>query len=374
MRFTVSSSALNSKLNMLAKVIGSKNSLPILDNFLFQVANGEMTITASDSDNIIKSTIALTDCDGEGEFCVANRVILDALKELPEQPLTFDIDLDTHTISLSYQNGVSRFAVQPCDEYPAIETNAEGRTSLTMTSSVLLDSIARSLFATDNNEVRPVMNGIYFDITDGKLALVATDGHKLVRNLIFNIDAETTTSFILPKKPATLLRNSLSKDDSEVMIEFTQRNAEFVFGEYTLICRLIEGRYPNYNAVIPQGNPNELTVDRKSLLSTIKRVLPFASASSQLVRLSIEPGKLTVSSEDIDFATSAKESILCDYNGMNLNIGFGGNTLLEILNSLDSEEVCLKLADPSRAGVVTPVTQPENQEILMLIMPMILND
>lgn len=374
MRFTVSSSALNSKLNMLAKVIGSKNSLPILDNFLFQVANGEMTITASDSDNIIKSSIALTDCDGEGEFCVANRVILDALKELPEQPLTFDIDLDTHTISLSYQNGVSRFAVQPCDEYPAIENNAEGRTSLTMTSGVLLDSIARSLFATDNNEVRPVMNGIYFDITDGKLALVATDGHKLVRNLIFNVDAETTTSFILPKKPATLLRNSLSKDDSEVMIEFTQRNAEFVFGEYTLICRLIEGRYPNYNAVIPQGNPNELTVDRKSLLSTIKRVLPFASASSQLVRLSIEPGKLTVSSEDIDFATSAKESILCDYNGMNLNIGFGGNTLLEILNSLDSEEVCLKLADPSRAGVVTPVTQPENQEILMLIMPMILND
>lgn len=243
-----------------------------------------------------------------------------------------------------------------------------------MTSGVLLDSIARSLFATDNNEVRPVMNGIYFDITDGKLALVATDGHKLVRNLIFNVDAETTTSFILPKKPATLLRNSLSKDDSEVMIEFTQRNAEFVFGEYTLICRLIEGRYPNYNAVIPQGNPNELTVDRKSLLCTIKRVLPFASASSQLVRLSIEPGKLTVSSEDIDFATSAKESILCDYNGMNLNIGFGGNTLLEILNSLDSEEVCLKLADPSRAGVVTPVTQPENQEILMLIMPMILND
>ena len=159
-----------------------------------------------------------------------------------------------------------------------------------------------------------------------------------------------------------------------MIIEFTQRNAEFVFGEYTLICRLIEGRYPNYNAVIPQGNPNELTVDRKSLLSTIKRVLPFASASSQLVRLSIEPGKLTVSSEDIDFATSAKESILCDYNGMNLNIGFGGNTLLEILNSLDSEEVCLKLADPSRAGVVTPVTQPENQEILMLIMPMILND
>ena len=374
MRFTVSSSALNSKLNMLAKVIGSKNSLPILDNFLFQVANGEMTITASDSDNIIKSTIALTDCDGEGEFCVANRVILDALKELPEQPLSFDVDTDSYAIKIVYQNGLYNFTGLNAEDYPPTQDMGDACTTLVLPAQVLIDNINRSLFATASDELRPVMNGIYFDITDGKLALVATDGHKLVRNLIFNIDAETTTSFILPKKPATLLRNSLSKDDSEVMIEFTQRNAEFVFGEYTLICRLIEGRYPNYNAVIPQGNPNELTVDRKSLLSTIKRVLPFASASSQLVRLSIEPGKLTVSSEDIDFATSAKESILCDYNGMNLNIGFGGNTLLEILNSLDSEEVCLKLADPSRAGVVTPVTQPENQEILMLIMPMILND
>ena len=374
MRFTISSSVLNSRLQILAKAINSKSTLRVLDCFLFECKNQSLHITASDTENTLQTTIALDTLEGEGRFAVPNKNMLDALKELPEQPLTFDIDLDTHTISLSYQNGVSRFAFQPCDEYPAIESNAEGRTSLTMTSSILLDSIARSLFATDNNDVRPVMNGIYFDITDGKLALVATDGHKLVRNLIFNVDAETTTSFILPKKPATLLRNSLSKDDSEVIIEFTQRNAEFVFGEYTLICRLIEGRYPNYNAVIPQGNPNELTVDRKSLLSTIKRVLPFASASSQLVRLSIESGKLTVSSEDIDFATSAKESILCDYNGMNLNIGFGGNTLLEILNSLDSEEVCLKLADPSRAGVVTPVTQPENQEILMLIMPMILND
>lgn len=374
MRFTISSSVLNSRLQILAKAINSKSTLRVLDCFLFECKNQSLHITASDTENTLQTTIALDTLEGEGVFAVANKNMLDALKELPEQPLTFNIEPENHTISISYQNGESNFATQPCEEYPAIENNSEGRTSLTITSEVLLDSISRSLFATDNNDVRPVMNGVYFDITDSHLALVATDGHKLVRNIIYGVAADTVTSFILPKKPATLLRNSLSKDDSEVTINFTQRNAEFVFGEYTLICRLIEGRYPNYNAVIPQNNPNELNIDRKSLIGAIKRVLPFASASSQLIRLSIELGKLTVSSEDIDFSASAKESILCDYNGQNLNIGFGGNVLLEILNSLDSDDVCLKLADPSRAGVIQPGEQPENQEILMLIMPMILND
>lgn len=374
MRFTISSSVITSRLQILAKAINSKSTLRVLDCFLFECKNQSLYITASDTENTLQTTIALETLEGEGSVAIPNKNMLDALKELPEQPLTFDIDTENHTISLSYQNGVSKFATQPSDEYPQIDNNSDGRTSITMKSEVLADCLSRSLFATDNNDVRPVMNGIYFDLTDNKLSLVATDGHKLVRNLVFGIDTETTTSFILPKKPANLLRNSLAKDDSDVIINFTQRNAEFVFGDFTLICRLIEGRYPNYNAVIPQNNPNELTIDRKSLLGTIKRVLPFASASSQLIRLSIEAGKLVVSSEDIDFATSAKEAILCDYNGQNLQIGFGGNTLLEILGSLDSEEVCLKLADPSRAGVVTPVTQPENQEILMLIMPMLLND
>lgn len=374
MRFTISSSVLNSRLQILAKAINSKSALRVLDCFLFECKDQSLHITASDTENTLQTTIALDTLEGEGKFAVANKNMLDALRELPEQPLTFTIEPDAHTINISYQNGESNFATQPCDDYPAIETNSDGQTSLTLSSEVLLETIARSLFATDNNDVRPVMNGLYFDITDSHLALVATDGHKLVRNIIYGVAADSVTSFILPKKPANLLRNSLAKDDSEVTINFTQRNAKFVFGEYTLICRLIEGRYPNYNAVIPQDNPNEMHIDRKSLIGAIKRVLPFASASSQLIRLSIEIGKLTVSSEDIDFSASAKEMVLCDYNGQNLNIGFGGNTLLEILNSLDSDEVCMKLADPSRAGVITPGDQPDKQEILMLIMPMILND
>lgn len=374
MRFTISSSVLNSRLQLLAKVINSKSTLKVLDCFLFECRNQSVLITASDTENTFQTQIQLDTLEGEGRFAVPNKNMLDALKELPEQPLTLEIDTDNYSISILYQNGVSKFAIQSAEDYPEIEKSTGENITLTMKSETLLDCISRSLFATDTNEIRPVMSGIYFDIDSEKVAVVATDGHKLVRNLNFGIGSESVSSFILPKKPANLLRNSLPKDDSDVVINFTQRNAEFIFGSMTLTCRLIEGRYPNYNAVIPQTNPNELTIDRKSLLSAVKRVLPFASASSLLIRLSIEQGKATISSEDIDFAASAKESLLCEYNGQKMSIGFGGNSLVEILNAIDSEEVCIKLADPSRAGVVTPVTQPENQEILMLVMPMLLND
>lgn len=374
MRFTISSSVLNSRLQLLAKVINSKSTLKVLDCFLFECKNQSVLITASDTENTFQTQIQLDTLEGEGRFAVPNKNMLDALKELPEQPLTLEIDTDNYSISILYQNGVSKFAIQSAEDYPEIEKSTGENITLTMKSETLLDCISRSLFATDTNEIRPVMSGIYFDIDSEKVAVVATDGHKLVRNLNFGIGSESVSSFILPKKPANLLRNSLPKDDSDVVINFTQRNAEFIFGSMTLTCRLIEGRYPNYNAVIPQTNPNELTIDRKSLLSAVKRVLPFASASSLLIRLSIEQGKATISSEDIDFAASAKESLLCEYNGQKMSIGFGGNSLVEILNAIDSEEVCIKLADPSRAGVVTPVTQPENQEILMLVMPMLLND
>lgn len=374
MRFTISSSVLNSRLQLLAKVINSKSTLKVLDCFLFECKNQSVQITASDTENTFQTQIQLDTLEGEGRFAVPNKNMLDALKELPEQPLTLEIDTDNYSISILYQNGVSKFAIQSAEDYPEIEKSTGENITLTMKSETLLDCISRSLFATDTNEIRPVMSGIYFDIDSEKVAVVATDGHKLVRNLNFGIGSESVSSFILPKKPANLLRNSLPKDDSDVVINFTQRNAEFIFGSMTLTCRLIEGRYPNYNAVIPQTNPNELTIDRKSLLSAVKRVLPFASASSLLIRLSIEQGKATISSEDIDFAASAKESLLCEYNGQKMSIGFGGNSLVEILNAIDSEEVCIKLADPSRAGVVTPVTQPENQEILMLVMPMLLND
>lgn len=375
MRFTVSSSALSSKLNMLAKVIGSKNSLPILDCFLFQVANGEMSITASDSDNVIKSTLALTDHDGEGEFCVPNRVILDALKELPEQPLHFDVDAagEAVAIKIVYQNGLYNFTGQSAEEYPRTQSMNDACTTVSLPTEMLINNISRSLFATANDELRPVMNGIYFDLTADALAIVASDGHKLVRSKNFTIKSESPSAFNLPKKPASLLKNILSKDGDDAIIKFDDRSAEIRFTDSVMRCRLIDGRYPNYNSVIP-NNPNEVTVDRRGLQSALRRVLPFASESSQLIRFHIESGRFEVSSEDIDFSTSAKEQLSCEYNGSPISIGFKGSSLMEILSNLTSDNIIIQLADPSRAGIIVPAEQPENEDILMLIMPMLLND
>lgn len=375
MRFTVSSSALSSKLNMLAKVIGSKNSLPILDCFLFQVANGEMSITASDSDNVIKSTLALTDHDGEGEFCVPNRVILDALKELPEQPLHFDVDAAGEAIAIKivYQNGLYNFTGQSAEDYPRTQSMNDACTTVSLPTEMLINNISRSLFATANDELRPVMNGIYFDLTADALAIVASDGHKLVRSKNFSIKSESPSAFNLPKKPASLLKNILSKDGDDAIIKFDDRSAEIQFTDGVMRCRLIDGRYPNYNSVIP-NNPNEVTVDRRGLQSALRRVLPFASESSQLIRFHIESGRFEVSSEDIDFSTSAKEQLSCEYNGSPMSIGFKGSSLMEILSNLTSDNIIIQLADPSRAGIIVPAEQPENEDILMLIMPMLLND
>lgn len=375
MRFTVSSSALSSKLNMLVKVIGSKNSLPILDCFLFQVANGEMSITASDSDNVIKSTLALTDHDGEGEFCVPNRVILDALKELPEQPLHFDVDTagEAVAIKIVYQNGLYNFTGQSAEEYPRTQSMNDACTTVSLPTEMLINNISRSLFATANDELRPVMNGIYFDLTADALAIVASDGHKLVRSKNFTIKSESPSAFNLPKKPASLLKNILSKDGDDAIIKFDDRSAEIQFTDGVMRCRLIDGRYPNYNSVIP-NNPNEVTVDRRGLQSALRRVLPFASESSQLIRFHIESGRFEVSSEDIDFSTSAKEQLSCEYNGSPISIGFKGSSLMEILSNLTSDNIIIQLADPSRAGIIVPAEQPENEDILMLIMPMLLND
>lgn len=375
MRFTVSSSALSSKLNMLAKVIGSKNSLPILDCFLFQVANGEMSITASDSDNVIKSTLALTDHDGEGEFCVPNRVILDALKELPEQPLHFDVDAagEAVAIKIVYQNGLYNFTGQSAEEYPRTQSMNDACTTVSLPTEMLINNISRSLFATANDELRPVMNGIYFDLTADALAIVASDGHKLVRSKNFTIKSESPSAFNLPKKPASLLKNILNKDGDDAIIKFDDRSAEIRFTDGVMRCRLIDGRYPNYNSVIP-NNPNEVTVDRRGLQSALRRVLPFASESSQLIRFHIESGRFEVSSEDIDFSTSAKEQLSCEYNGSPISIGFKGSSLMEILSNLTSDNIIIQLADPSRAGIIVPAEQPENEDILMLIMPMLLND
>lgn len=374
MRLTISSTALAARLSALSKVFNSKNSMPILDCYLFEVAGGTLTITASDSENVMTTQLQLDEADGDGTFAVNNRTILDAVKELPEQPLTLDVDMSSYAIKVVYMNGIYNFTGQSGNEFPRLQPLQDGAASIVIDSKTLANDISRSVFATANEELRPVMNGIYFDLTTDALAIVASDGHKLVRTRNKSIKTETPMSFIMPKKPANLLRNVLQKNDEDVLIRFDERNASISYPGGTLSCRLIEGRYPNYNSVIPQDNPNRMTIDRAVLTGVIRRVLPFASDSSQQVRLHIETGKAVISSEDIDFYTSAKEEIVCDYNGTPMDIGFKGTSLMEILNNLDCEEVELQLADPSRPCLILPTQQPENEDILMLIMPMLLND
>ncbi len=375
MTFTLSSSVLSSKLGILAKVINSKNSLSILDSFLFSVDGETLTVTASDNNNMMKCFIPLTNASGQGAFCVSNKLILNAVKELAEQPLTFEVDDNSNGIKIVYQNGSYSIMGQSADEYPNMQQINDGYTETQISASALANNIQRTLFATANDELRMVMNGIYFDLKEDCLNLVASDGHKMVRNMLFECKASVPASFILPKKPAGLLRSVLSTDDeTPVTIKFNNNNAEITFPDGLLSCRLIEGRYPNYASVIPTDNPNIVTVDRKALISALRRVLPFASESTQLIKLRLEMNSLQLNAEDIDFATSAYEDVICEYGGVPMSIGFKGSALTEILNNLSSDDVVIELADPSRAGVIRPSEQPENEDVLMLIMPMLLND
>ena len=374
MRFTVSSTALSSKLNALSRVINSKNSLPILADFLFDVQDNVLYLTASDSENVMKTHLELTESDGNGRFCISNHDLLEAVKGFSEQPITFDVDQTTNIAKISYQNGLFSLPVENADEYPQPQGISGGANEIVISNALLAENINRTLFATAQDELRPVMNGIYFDLTPECLAIVASDGHKLVRNKVLSIHNEQPASFILPKKPASLLKGLLGKDGGDIVIRFDERNAQINYGEGEIICRLIEGRYPNYNSVIPQNNQNQLTVDRLALQAALRRVQPFANDSSNLIRFHVEGGTLQLDAEDYDFSKTATERMSCSYNGQPMSIGFKGSSFIEILSNFDCQDVIIKLADPSRAGLVLPSEQPENQDVLMLMMPMLIND
>ena len=374
MRFTLSSTALAARLSALGRVINSKNSLPILVDFLFEVVDGALRLTASDSEVVMQTVMELNETDSDGRFCVGNHDLLEAVKGISEQPITFDIDQQANIAKISYQNGMFSLPVENADEFPQSQQIGEQATIINIPTQVLADNINRSLFATAQDELRPVMNGIYFDLTPDCLAVVASDGHKLVRNKILNIKSEQPASFILPKKPASLLKSVLGKQGGDVVIRFDERNAEINFEDGVIVCRLIEGRYPNYNSVIPQSNPNQLTVDRSGLLSALRRVQPFSNDSSNLIRFHVENGTLQLDAEDYDFSKTATERMACDYNGMPMSIGFKGSSFIEILSNFECQEVVIQLADPSRAGLVLPSEQPADQDVLMLMMPMLIND
>lgn len=374
MRFTLSSTALSSKLIALSRVINSKNSMPILADFIFEIDGNTLHLTASDSENTMKTSVELNESDENGTFAIGNHDLLEAVKGFSEQPITFEINRNENMARIIYQNGQFSLPTENADEFPQTQPIGDNATTITIASDLLAENINRSVFATAQEELRPVMNGIYFDLTPDCLAIVASDGHKLVRNKVFTVKSDTPASFILPKKPATLLKNMLSKDGGDVTIRFDERNAEISYGDGTITCRLIEGRYPNYNSVIPQNNPYQLTADRNALLSALRRVQPFANDASNLIRFHIENGVLQLDAEDYDFSKTATERMSCDYSGQPMSIGFKGSSFIEILSNFDCQDVIIQLADPSRAGVIVPSEQPADEEVLMLLMPMLINE
>jgi len=374
MKFVVSSTALLSHLQAISKVINSKNTLPILDCFLLELNGSVLTLTAADSETRLVTSLEVNEADGSGKFAVNAKNLLDPLKELPEQPLTFEINNDNLETFIYFHNGKYNFIGQSGEDYPQPKELKDTAISLTIDPQILFAGINRTLFASADDELRPVMNGIYFDISTEDLTFVASDGHKLVRCKTLAAKGTERASFILPKKPANLLRAILPKESETVEIKFDENNAYIKMASYTMTCRFIEGRYPNYNSVIPQNNSNKVILDRMTFLNALKRVSVFSNQASNLIRLQLTDKNIVVSAQDIDFSTAAEETIPCDYTGAAMNIGFKSSFLIEILNNIPSSDISLELSDPSRAGLIIPTDNEENEDLLMLLMPMMLND
>jgi len=374
MKFVVSGNLLLSHLQTVGRVIASKNTIPILDCFLFELKGNQLTITAADTETRMVTSIEVNEVEGEGTFAVPSQNLLEALKELPEQPVSFEIDESSLTMFVYYKNGKYKFVVQNGDEYIPAKPLNDDAVKLTISAGDLLSGITHSLFAAGEDELRPVMNGVYFDIFPDSLTFVASDGHKLVRFKNLSVTGNETANFILPKKPANLLRNILPRESGDVNIEFDSNNAYITMEHFTVICRLIEGRFPNYNGVIPVDNPFKVTVNRVNFANALKRVTVFSDSSTNLIKLQFTENNIFISAQDIDFSTSAEETMDCIYSGSDLSIGFKGNLLIELLNNIVAEEVIIELADPSRAGLILPAENLPDEDLLMLLMPMVLNE
>lgn len=372
MEFIVSSSELLSQLGSVKSVINSKNTLPILDNFLFNLENNVLRITASDLETTLNTQLQLDNATGNGIIAVESKRLTDILKEFSDQPLTFRIDLEKYSVEILSENGKFTIMGQNGDEFPKVpELNEDKANSIQLPSVTLLKGINSTLFATADDELRPVMNGILFEMTTEHFRLVATDSHKLVRYTRNDIIPEVEAAFILPKKSAQILKSILAKDGNEIKVEFDEKNAFFTLTDFRMVCRLVEGKYPAYGAVIPMENPNKLTIEKTILYNSLKRVSLFANQASNLAKLSFSGNQLTVSAQDIDFSISAYETHTCQYEGDAMDIGFKSGFLLDILSNIGTAEVNLEMSDPSRAGIITPFDNDnEGEDILMLIMPM----
>ena len=373
MKFTVSSSALQSLLATTGKVISNKSSLPILEYFLMELKDGKLTVTTSDLETTLIGSIVVDNIEREGVIAAPAKLMLDTLKEFPEMPLSIEVVDTTWEIKITWASGHLSIPGASAVSYPAVQTLGAERKSLTLDVDLLVSGINKTIFATADDELRPVMNGVYFDFSPESLTFVATDAHKLVKCQAEHA-SDITSSFILPKKPANLLRNLLAKEEAPVEVSFDAKNVTFSLENFNLVCRLIEGNYPNYNAVIPAANPNKVLIDRVEFVNGIKRVAVCSNPSTNLIRMDIANNKVNLTAQDIDFSVSANETISCSYDGQPVTIGFKSTFLVEILSNIDTPTVVVELADSTRAGVFKPVSEDNTStQTLMLLMPMMIN-
>ena len=373
MKFTVSSSALLSLLATTGKVINSKNTLPILDYFLMELKGEELKVTTSDLETTLVGTIQVDNVEQEGVVAAPAKLMLDVLKECSEMPLTLEVNEANWEINISWSTGHSSVPGANPVSYPQTHELSAEKTEVKLDVDVLVNGINKTLFATADDELRPVMNGVYFNLDEAELTCVATDAHKLVKHTV-ECACGVKAAFILPKKPANLLKNILLKEEGEVKITFDQKNVVFELSSSTLVCRLIEGAYPNYNVVIPQANPNKLLVDRVGLLNAIKRVAVCSNPTTNLIRLDIANNKVVLAAQDVNFSISANETLACSYEGAPITIGFKSTFLVEILTNLETPTILVELADSTRAGVYKPVYDDvQSSSTLMLLMPMMIN-
>ncbi len=372
MKFIVSSTYLLKQLQVLGGVINNSNTLPILDNFLFELNNSELTISTSDLETTMSSTINV-ESNSTGNVAIPAKLLLDTLKTFPEQPLTFIVE-ENNTVEISSNHGKYALAYANGEEFPKAVA-LENPSATTLSGDMLATAISKTIFAAGNDDLRPVMSGVFFQFSTDSLTFVATDAHKLVKYTRSDVSANETAEFIMPKKPLNLLKGILAGSDEDVLIEYNESNAKFTFDSSVLICRLIDGKYPNYEAVIPKENPNKLTIDRTQFLNSVKRVSIFSNKTTHQIRLKIAGAELNISAEDIDYSNKAEERLTCDYQGDDMQIGFNSRFLSEMLGNLSASEVQLEMSLPNRAGILTPIDGlDEGENVTMLVMPVMLNN
>jgi DNA polymerase-3 subunit beta len=371
MKFIVSSNYLLKQLQVLGGVINNSNTLPILDNFLFELEHSKLTVSASDLETTMASTLEV-ESESEGSVAIPAKLLLETLKTFPEQPLTFVIE-DNNTIEISSNHGKYALAYSSAAEFPKAISLDKASTTV-VSADILATAISKTIFAAGNDDLRPVMSGVFFQFSTESLTFVATDAHKLVKYSRTDVKADETAEFIMPKKPLNLLKGILAGSDDTVSIEYNDSNAKFSFENSVLICRLIDGKYPNYEAVIPKENPNHLTISRNQFLNSVRRVSIFSNKTTHQIRLKIAGAELNVSAEDIDYSNKAEERLTCDYQGDDMQIGFNSRFLSEMLSNLNADDVQLEMSMPNRAGILTPIDGLDKGEtVTMLVMPVMLN-